>query len=250
MYKKLRQGSMVALAIPLALVFFNRLSRGEIKVLSVMIFCLLFFGCSGYFAKRRLSIAEKIGRVAALLVFCAVLTGAYAWHFWPRTSFAFLGPAFFSPPQSWDFAIGHRGPNPNDGVELTFTDEVLKDRIVREHQQTGTPISTQEINSYMKILNVGDIDPLCRNHFFAQQFFWNPVDLDHEHYSLVISSKEIQVVEDLRMERLNGSWFYQAEIKNREDGDLLLACRDDEFPTGKSDDRIPKCSQALSGCKE
>jgi hypothetical protein len=92
MVKKLRRGALFIVAFPLVLVFFNRPSRGEIVVLGPVIFVFLFFGFSSWFTKHSLSIAERMGRVVALLISCTLALGTYAWHFWPEPPAATLVP--------------------------------------------------------------------------------------------------------------------------------------------------------------
>ena len=84
MLTKLRKGALVALVFPLALVFFSRPTRGEIIALSLLMFGLLLFASSGYFTRRSLSVAERIGRFTLALFVWGFCTAAYAWHFWPQ----------------------------------------------------------------------------------------------------------------------------------------------------------------------
>jgi hypothetical protein len=82
---KARKGALV-LAGTLALVYFDRLHRGEIVLLSITVAALLLYGFSGWIIRRNLSVAERLGRAAILLMVCSASVFLYAWHFWPETT--------------------------------------------------------------------------------------------------------------------------------------------------------------------
>ena len=82
MPKKARKGALVV-AGTLALVYFNHPTAKEIIWLSAPIALLLAYGLSGWATKKHLSVAEKIGRLMALLIVCVLCVCLYAWHFWP-----------------------------------------------------------------------------------------------------------------------------------------------------------------------
>jgi len=90
--KKTRKGALV-LAGTLALVFFDRLHRGEILWLAITVSVLVFYGLSGWITRARLGAAERIGRSIFLLVICITCVSLYVWHFWPESSDSKPAPA-------------------------------------------------------------------------------------------------------------------------------------------------------------
>ena len=241
--KKAALGMFVA-AILLLGPFLNHPTKDELRYISAVLLVALLIGLSDFLTKSPRNIAAFF----FWFVFgCACLL-AVDWHFWPRTSFTYVSPLAFSPPRTWDFGILHKGPDPSEGIEIMFTDEVKQKNVLDSLNKTGAPLTLNDINSYQKLINIPEMDPLCRNHMFAQQFLWTPPEIDHQHYSLVISAREIQVLEDLKIENVAGKWHYAAEIRNREGNGVLLNCRDKGFPGATDQDAA--CWPMLGQCEE
>jgi hypothetical protein len=246
-----KQGGGVVLTLALAVLGGRgNLSLTELLLIcSAMVLCLLY-AFSDWFTKRGLSVAERIGRAVALIVVCSLVISLYGWHFWPKISFAYISPAVFANEGKWDFVVRHKGPNSTNGIEVMFTDKVKEKDIIDSHNRNKTALTVAEINSYTSILTIPAIAPACREHFYAQQFLYQPEPeaLDHEHYWVAVSSKEIKVYQDLRLERVDGKWFYASEIRNASDNSVLLSCKDRGFPGASDQDT--QCWPMLGNCDE
>lgn len=139
----------------------------------------------------------------------------------------------------WDFMINHRGPDPCINTEIFFVD-MVKQKLV-----TGAKsyLTLEDINSYQLILRFPEVDAHGHGSVFAQQFQWKPVDPDHEHYDVVASWRDGSVGEDLAIERLNGKWFWAMRVRDRDDGKILVDCKDRGFSFG--DPKPHECFPAI-----
>jgi len=148
-------------------------------------------------------------------------------------SFAFIFPGAFLPPDHWDFIVGHRGPNPNFNVNFFFVDEVKKKLVLADRQS----LTVDDINSYQRTFSFPEIDPKGRGTIFARQVLWPPPVLDHQSYDITVTSREGTVQEAMKVERVDGKWFYDVKIYDVETNRVLMDCQDPGFPMPRTAQR-------------
>ncbi len=146
-----------------------------------------------------------------------------------RPSFTFVVPVIVVDGNSWDFVINHRGSKSSESVQMMFVDLDKRNVVLGEKKPLLTP---QDMDSYERILTFLEVNPMGRDHLYAMQFIWTPLDFAHEHYEIEVTAKDRSVHQDLQIENVNGKWEWATQIKDTETGDQLLNCKDAEFPYG------------------
>jgi hypothetical protein len=142
--------------------------------------------------------------------------------------FPFVIPGVWVNSNTWDFIVNHRGSSPSYNVEILFLDRVKLEQVTKGK----TALTSEEIESYQKIIRYDEIDPKGRGSIFARQFLWTPPNPDHEHYSINITWRDGTIFEDLRIERLGDKWFWAMQLTDRETNKVLVNCNDKGFPNG------------------
>ncbi len=227
----------------------------KIELVLTIIGLAVAFGSWGYFA---LEPAPNIYIGSGFLGVCFFLFGAAFWihfdslaawrimllsvvgillsipyfhwiHQFSRPSFTFIVPGVVVNSDSWDFIVNHRGPNSSESVEILFIDLDRQKDVLRK---SPLYLSPQNIDSYERILKYPEVNPNGRGQLFALQFIWTPPVLDHEHYTIDITAKDRNIHQDLQVERVEGKWLWATQIKDSENGELLVNCKDPGFPYG------------------
>src|SRR5579864_8654536 len=143
-------------------------------------------------------------------------------------SFPFLAPGVWLNFNTWDFLVNHRGPEPAYNTEILFVDDVKRAEVLRGK----TSLTRADIDSYQQIIKLPEIDSKGCGTVFAKQFLWTPPVADHERYTIDATWRDGSVHEELQIERLDEKWFWAAQVKNAETGEMLVNCRDKGFPGG------------------
>jgi len=141
----------------------------------------------------------------------------------PEPSFVFFQPTVVAVdnPKRWLFGLRHRGPESLSHVEVIWTDKA----------EPFTP-DRRKVWTYL------DIDPEPRTRApFLKQFPWITPDVNHEHYTVDFTFKGGTQDQDLRIELVSDKWVTATRVRGN-DRQVLLECRDPEFPNGLGYDGV------------
>jgi hypothetical protein len=197
-------------------------SMAKVALALVAIFVLLAFslGVVVHYLewKRRYTLVGVLVSLLASAVF-----GSYVWPKTPTPlpiapSFVFVKPGVWVNGDTWTFHIEHRGPEPVFNVELLFNDLVAK------KDQSFT---------------FAEIDP--GNIGLAKYFTWKPTVADHEHYDILISSRNGHIQQTLRLERIAEHWRVATRVTDIDHKRVLLECKDAGFPVDQEWATLSPC---------
>jgi hypothetical protein len=149
-------------------------------------------------------------------------------------SFVFITPAVVLNGNTWDMIINHRGPDSVYDADILFRDDDQLGRLRLLDQA-----SAADLEATQRLLHVPEVEPKGLGTIFARQFPWTPLDLDHEHYVVEVSSKRGRFHEDLYIERVTGEFEFALAVKDPETQKTLLTCRDPKFPVAVATEVMP-----------
>jgi hypothetical protein len=150
---------------------------------------------------------------------------AYEHHELGKPSLVYVMPGFWSPSPvpKWLMLVRHYGPHPVYNIELVLMDEDKRRTVAG--QRSATP---EQIAAMTATFHLPEMDPT--ENFWATQFPWSPAVPAHEHFSVVVTSREGRFGETLNIEQIRGKWFYEMTITNLRTLQLVTKCRDAGFP--------------------
>lgn len=154
-----------------------------------------------------------------------------------RPSFVFLVPGVVLNGDTWDFIVNQRGPETLYNVEFLFTDEDKAAELRRRKE-----ITPSDLGNMQQSFRFPEVDPKGRGSIFAKQFPWKPFSLEHEHFSVEITTRNARFHEDMRIEKVSNKWVEEISVKEADKNKMLLACRDEEFPyAASSREKLSRC---------
>jgi hypothetical protein len=183
--------------------------------------------------------------IASTLITVLVLCGVFAITLFVPTkqkarSFAYVAPGSLGFDMGgdgvkliWDFVIMPVGFEPSYNVEILFVDEARYRAVTTAKRGR----SAADVNSYQVLLKYPEIDGHGRGLEFRQPFMWrNAPDPDHQRYRAVITWRDENLLEHLRIDRLTNSgddrphtsmdeWVWSMDLQDRETGEILVDCR-------------------------
>jgi hypothetical protein len=163
-------------------------------------------------------------------------------------SFVYVAPSvllgFGGAPVSmntWLMEVEHYGPHPIFNVVGTFDDEDRSQEVRawgRAHPKQS--LSVEQVESESTTFNSSEVDPTDVG---APRFYWRPANLKHEHFFITTASREDSVSdrysEVLRIEWVQGKWFWKMTVKQVSSGNIIINCQDLGFPASVSE--LPAC---------
>ncbi len=157
-----------------------------------------------------------------LVMAAAAIIGGYRWIVRiTMPSFVFVKPGIWLEDGRWVMVMEHGGTRPVYNIEAVFSDQ---DRLAafRANPSDLILISGADLK-----LRFDELDP--NGAISARSFTWPPLNADHEHYSVDISTRDMRMVETLNIERVGGKWDYAVKLTD-DTNRIVLFCRDADFP--------------------
>lgn len=195
-------------------------------LLLLAIICVVIAFCEHFEGRKRF-------RIPASIILAAILgIASMKWLVYEtRPSFSFLVPGAVFNGDAWDFIVNHRGPKSSESVQILFIDDDRRSALLAQRPRI---VTSQDIDSYQRILEYPEVNPDGRGQVFALQFVWKPLVMDHEHYTMEITDNEHRDIhQELQIEKVDGKWYWATQIIDSENKDKLLVCKDAGFPYGE-----------------
>jgi hypothetical protein len=85
-------------------------------------------------------------------------------------------------------------------------------------------------SDYSIFMHIDKMRPKPPGSLFGKQFIWKPAAFEHEHYSVDLGASTGNFHEELFIEKVKGKWTDAVKVEDAENGRILFACRDNDFP--------------------
>jgi hypothetical protein len=153
----------------------------------------------------------------------------------PGLPFIFGAPFGENDSPIWMMLVKHYGADPAYNCDISFWDadrkEILDDWIKRH---PGAPYSEDLTAASQKNLHVAEIDAIGQNNNFT----WNPVNPDRQHYTIAITCRNGEFEEDWQIARINDVLLTKIKVMRNIPpwawpDRIVFECSDEKFYSAK-----------------